>query len=128
MDTPSLPVPHDQVVRLPDGTYAYTPQPLTPAQPGAAQIVHQHIHQAPPDRTVQRVALGSGIGAGTVAAGVYFGPLLVAAMTSMAIDLAVVAVIIVALTWGATTVVKTLAGPHGERAANTVSKARRRDR
>jgi uncharacterized membrane protein len=120
----NLPVPHDQVVRLPDGRYSYSPQPLTPAQPAAPQVVH--VHQAPPDRTVQRIALGSGIGAGTVAAGVYFGPLLVAAMTSMAIDLAVVAVIIVALVWGGTTVIRTLAGPHGEQAAKNVSKARRR--
>lgn len=121
---PAPHVPHDQVVRLPDGTHVYAPQPLTPVQP--AQQVIQHIHQAPPDRTIQRVALGSGIGAGTVAAGVYFGPLLIAAVTSMAISLAVVAVVITVLVWGGTTVVKTLAGPHGEQAAKNVGKARRR--
>lgn len=42
-----------------------------------------HIHQAPPDRTVQRLALGAGMGGGAVAACVYFGPLLVGALTAM---------------------------------------------
>lgn len=37
------------------------------------QIIH--VHQAPPDRTVQRLALGAGIGGGAVAGAVYFGPL-----------------------------------------------------
>ena len=127
----SLPAPRT-VVQLPDGTWAYTDQ-TTPAPwtaPAAVSGLVQpqvvHVHQAAPDRTVQRVALGSGIGAGTVAAGVYFGPLLVAAMTSMAISLAVVAVIIVALVWGATTIVRTLAAPEGEKAAQTLAKARRR--
>lgn len=103
----NLPV-HRPVVRLPDGTPTYAPQPLTPQNPASPQVVH--VHQAPPDRTMQRVALGSGIGAGTTAAGVYFGPLLVAAMTSMAINLAVVAVVIIALVWGGTTLARTLTG------------------
>ncbi|MFE4663315.1 DUF6251 family protein, partial [Streptomyces hydrogenans] len=60
-----------RVVQLPDGTYTYADHLPTPLQPAPApQVVHQHIHHAPPDRTVQRIALGSGIGAGTVAAGV----------------------------------------------------------
>ncbi len=111
MDNLPAHIPHEQVVRLADGRYVYADQALTPYQPQATapQVIHQHIHQAPPDRTVQRVALGSGIGAGTVAAGVYFGPLLVAAMASMAISLAVVAVVIVALVWGAKTVLLPLA-------------------
>jgi hypothetical protein len=51
------------------------------------QVVH--IHQAPPDRTVQRLALGAGTGAGAVAAAVYFGPLLIASLWSIAIVFAV---------------------------------------
>lgn len=121
----NLPIRHEQVVRLPDGKYAYSPQPL-PVEPTTPQVV-QHFHQAPPDRTIQRVALGSGIGAGTTAAGVYFGPLLVAAMTSMAINLAILAVVIVALVWGATTVVRTLAGPDAKEAAKTLTAVRRRN-
>ncbi|WP_323185973.1 DUF6251 family protein [Streptomyces sp. NBC_00233] len=48
--------------------------PTLHQQPAAQQVIHQHIHQAPPDRTVQRVALGSGAGAGAVAPGVTSGP------------------------------------------------------
>ncbi|MFE5629590.1 DUF6251 family protein [Streptomyces sp. NPDC056543] len=115
------------VVRLPDGTYAYTDQLPAIQQPTAApQILHQHIHQAPPDRTVQRVALGSGVGAGAVAAGVYFGPLLVGALTAIAANLAFLAFLAVALTWGVTTVVKSVGGSDGKAAAKTLRKARRR--
>ncbi|MEV4193375.1 DUF6251 family protein, partial [Streptomyces toxytricini] len=54
-----------RVVRLPDGTHTYADHLLATFQPGAGpQVVHQHIHQAPPDRTVQRIALGAGVGAG----------------------------------------------------------------
>ncbi|MEU6957123.1 DUF6251 family protein, partial [Streptomyces sp. NPDC045714] len=65
------------VVQLPDGTPAYRDHLPAAYQP--TNVVPQvvHVHQAPPDRTVQRLALGSGVGAGAVAAGVYFGPLLV---------------------------------------------------
>lgn len=115
------------VVRLPDGTYAYADQLPAIHQPTAApQVLHQHIHQAPPDRTVQRVALGSGVGAGAVAAGVYFGPLLVGALTAIAANLALLAFLAVALTWGVTTLVKSLRGPEGKAAAKTLRKARRR--
>jgi hypothetical protein len=51
------------------------------------QVVH--VHQAPPDRTVQRLALGGGTGAGAVAAAVYFGPLLIASLWSIAVVFAV---------------------------------------
>ncbi|MCM2391324.1 DUF6251 family protein [Streptomyces albipurpureus] len=119
-------LPEPARVRLPDGSqvYAYiNPADLPTAhQP---QIVHQHIHQAPPDRTVQRVALGSGIGAGAVGASVYFGPLLVAAITSMAVSLAVAALVIIAITWGLVTVVRSVGGPDGKAAAKNLSKARR---
>ncbi|MFD0153439.1 DUF6251 family protein [Streptomyces sp. NPDC055721] len=118
-----------RVVQLPDGTYAYTDQ-LPAIQPllGTPQVVHQHIHQAPPDRTVQRIALGSGIGAGTVAAGVYFGPLLVGALTAIAINLAVLAFVVVVLAWGAVTVVRSVGGPDGKEAAKTLTKVRKRRR
>lgn len=97
--------------------------PLVPQQPQQPQIVH--IHEAPPDRTLQRVALGSGMGAGTVAAGVYFGPLLVAAMTSMAISLAVVAVVVTVSAWAVVTVVRSIGGPDGKAAVQTVQQARK---
>ncbi|MFI8511248.1 DUF6251 family protein [Streptomyces sp. NPDC085460] len=114
------------VVRLPDGTYAYAdhlPAPIQPAPGPVPQVVHQHIHQAPPDRTVQRIALGSGIGAGTVAAGVYFGPLLVGVLTAIAANLALLAFLAVAMTWGVVSVVKSIGGTDGANAAKNVGKA-----
>ncbi|GGY30583.1 hypothetical protein GCM10010363_08950 [Streptomyces omiyaensis] len=114
------------VVRLPDGTYTYADQLPAPVQSGAApQVIHQHIHQAPPDRTVQRIALGSGIGAGTVAAGVYFGPLLVGALTAIAANLALLAFLAAVLAWGVVTVVRSIGGPDGQQAAKAIGKARR---
>ncbi|MZE51083.1 hypothetical protein GTY86_07105 [Streptomyces sp. SID5770] len=114
------------VVRLPDGTYTYADHLPAPIQPTIApQVVHQHIHQAPPDRTVQRIALGSGIGAGTVAAGVYFGPLLVGALTAIAANLALLAFLAAVLAWGVVTVVKSIGGPEGQAAAKSIGKARR---
>ncbi|WP_229819236.1 DUF6251 family protein [Streptomyces lateritius] len=87
----NLPEPA-RVVQLPDGTYVYADHLPAIHQPTAApQMVHQHIRQAAPDRTVQRLALGSGIDAGAVAAGVYFGPLLVGALTAIAANLAILA-------------------------------------
>ena len=92
----------------------YQPQPLTShdAQPG--QVVH--IHQAPPDRTIQRVALGAGMGGGAVAAGVYFGPLLVATLTSMAASLAALAIVAVAGAWAVVSVVRTVDGHQAAKA------------
>ncbi|MEV7372422.1 DUF6251 family protein [Streptomyces sp. NPDC090301] len=117
------------VIRLPDGTYTYADQLPTPIQPTAAvpQVI-QHIHQAPPDRTVQRIALGSGIGAGTVAAGVYFGPLLVGALTAIAANLALLAFLAAVLAWGVVSVVKSVGGPDGKAAAKTLAKTRKRRR
>ncbi|MFF8599533.1 DUF6251 family protein [Streptomyces sp. NPDC015232] len=116
-----------QVVRLPDGTYAYTDQlPAVRQQSAAPQVVHQHIHQAPPDRTVQRIALGSGVGAGAVAAGVYFGPLLVGALTAIAANLAILAFLAAVLAWGVVQVVKTVGGTDGKNAAKNVARARKR--
>ncbi|MFJ8668545.1 DUF6251 family protein [Streptomyces sp. NPDC093600] len=123
----NLPEP-PPVVQLPDGTHAYTDHLPTIHQPTAPQVVHQHIHQAPPDRTVQRVALGSGMGAGAVAAGVYFGPLLVGALTAIAANLALLAFLAVALSWGVTTVVKSVGSPDGKAAAKTLARPRKRRR
>lgn len=121
----SLPIPA-QVVRLPDGTYTYADQASLPVQQNGPQIVHQHIHQAPPDRTVQRIALGSGVGAGAVAAGVYFGPLLVGVLTAIAANLAMLAFLAAVSAWGVVTVVKSIGGSEGKAATKSVSRARRR--
>ncbi|OKJ60029.1 hypothetical protein AMK27_21510 [Streptomyces sp. CB02009] len=124
----NLPEP-SSVIRLPDGTYAYADHlPAIQAPPGVPQVVHQHIHQAPPDRTVQRIALGSGIGAGTVAAGVYFGPLLVGALTAIAANLALLAFLAAVLAWGVVSVVKSVGGPDGKAAAKTLATTRKRRR
>ncbi|MFE7060052.1 DUF6251 family protein [Streptomyces californicus] len=106
-----LPAPRPpSVVQLPDGTPAYTDHLPTTYQPtnAAPQVVH--VHQAPPDRTAQRLALGSGMGAGAVAAGVYFGPLLVGALTAIAANLAILALVAAVCAWGVVTVVKSIGG------------------
>ncbi|GGS86416.1 MULTISPECIES: DUF6251 family protein [Streptomyces] len=118
------PIHPPTVVRLPDGTHAYADQ--LPATFQTPQVVHQHIHQAPPDRTVQRIALGAGIGAGAVAAGVYFGPLLIGALTAIAANLAMLAFLALVLGWGVHTVVKSIGGPEGTQAAKNLAKASRR--
>ncbi|MFD3848735.1 DUF6251 family protein [Streptomyces microflavus] len=123
----NLPEPRrPSVVNLPDGTPAYTDHLPATYQPANAVPQVVHVHQAPPDRTVQRLALGSGMGAGAVAAGVYFGPLLVGALTAIAANLALLAFLAVALTWGVVTVVKSVGGSDGKAAAGVVRKARRR--
>ncbi|MEV7613791.1 DUF6251 family protein [Streptomyces sp. NPDC089799] len=117
------PVRSASVVRLPDGTHVYADQ--LPAAYSGPQVVHQHIHQAPPDRIVQRLALGSGIGAGTVAAGVYFGPLLVGVLTAIAANIAFLAFLALMLGWGVHTVVKSIGSPEGAQAAKNLRSARR---
>ncbi|MFJ9576046.1 DUF6251 family protein [Streptomyces sp. NPDC101191] len=117
-----------RVVQLPDGTYTYADHLPALHQAGAPQVIHQHIHQAPPDRTVQRIALGSGVGAGAVAAGVYFGPLLVGALTAMAANLAMLAFLALILAWGVHTVVKSIGGPDGRATAKTLVRTRKRGR
>jgi len=105
----NLPEPcRPSVVHLPDGTPAYTDHLPTTYQPSdtAPQVIH--VHQAPPDRTVQRLALGSGVGAGAVAAGVYFGPLLVGVLTAIAANLAILALVAAVCAWGVVTVVKSV--------------------
>ncbi|MFG2334894.1 DUF6251 family protein [Streptomyces sp. NPDC048604] len=122
---PALP----QVVQLSDGTYVYTSPTgsnLPAVQQHVGQPIVQHIHHAPPDRTVQRIALGSGVGAGAVAAGVYFGPLLVGVLTAMAANLALLALLAAVCAWGVVTVVRSIGGPDGKSAAKTLTRARRR--
>ena len=106
------------------GLPVHRSEPVVPEAYSGPQVVH--VHQAPPDRTMQRVALGAGIGGGATAGAVYFGPLLVAAMTSMAISLAVVALVVVVSTWGVVTVVRSVGGPEGQAAAKAIGKARKR--
>jgi hypothetical protein len=100
----------------------YRAQPLPEQQP-VPQVVH--IHHAPPDRTVQRLALGAGMGGGMVAAGVYFGPLLIAAMASMAVSLAIVAIVVAVSVWGVVTIVRSVGGPDGKAAADAIRKGRK---
>ncbi|MET9598212.1 DUF6251 family protein [Streptomyces sp. NPDC006459] len=119
---PDLP----RVVQLPDGRHIYADPASLPAAFQGPQVVHQHIHQAPPDRTVQRIALGSGVGAGAVAAGVYFGPLLVGVLTAIAANIAMLAFLALVLGWGVHTVVKSVGSPSGAAAVKNVRKARRR--
>lgn len=72
------------------------------------QIVH--VHQAPPDRTVQRLALGAGMGGGAVTAAVFLGPMLIAAITAITAQLAVLAVLVAVVAWAVVTVVKAVSG------------------
>jgi hypothetical protein len=123
---PVQPLP-PPVVRLPDGTHAYADHlPAFPPTAAGPQVVHQHIHQAPPDRTVQRIALGAGVGGGAVAAGVYFGPLLVGALTAIAANLAILAFLATVMAWGVVTVVRSVGGADGKAAAKNIARARKR--
>ncbi|GGZ80136.1 DUF6251 family protein [Streptomyces rubiginosohelvolus] len=109
-----------RVVQLPDGSHVYADSiALSAQQPTGPQVVH--VHQAAPDRTVQRIALGSGVGAGAVAAGVYFGPLLVGVLTAIAVNLALLAFVVLILGWGTVTVVRSVGG-------STPNKGRRNHR
>ncbi|MEV6683191.1 DUF6251 family protein [Streptomyces erythrochromogenes] len=119
---PDLP----RVVQLPDGRHIYADPTSLPATFTGPQVVHQHIHQAAPDKTVQRIALGSGVGAGAVAAGVYFGPLLVGALTAIAANIAMLAFLALILGWCVHTVVKSIGSDAGTAAVKNVRKARRR--
>ncbi|MFD7397292.1 DUF6251 family protein [Streptomyces virginiae] len=121
-----LPEP-TRVVQLPDGTHVYADQMPATFQ-SAPQVVHQHIHQAAPDRTVQRLALGSGVGAGAVTAGVYFGPLLVGVLTAIAANLAMLAFLALVLAWGVHTVVKSTGSSEGAAAVKNARRIGRRRR
>ncbi|MFJ2101601.1 DUF6251 family protein [Streptomyces anulatus] len=124
---PQLPAPRPPaVVTLPDGTPTYADHLPATYQPANAVPQVVHVHQAPPDRTVQRLALGSGMGAGAVAAGVYFGPLLVGVLTAIAANLALLALVASVCAWGVVTVVKSVVGSDGKAAASSLRKGRRR--
>ncbi|MFD7747151.1 DUF6251 family protein [Streptomyces sp. NPDC059698] len=115
--TPNLPeTRRPSIVHLPDGTPAYTDHLPTVYQQSTTVPQVVHVHQAPPDRTVQRLALGSGMGAGAVAAGVYFGPLLVGVLTAIAANLALFALVAAVCAWGVVTVVKSIGGNSGRKA------------
>ncbi|MEG9548660.1 DUF6251 family protein [Streptomyces griseus] len=125
--TPNLPEPRrPSVVNLPDGTPAYTDHLPATYQPTNTVPQVVHVHQAPPDRTVQRLALGSGMGAGAVAAGVYFGPLLVGVLTAIAANLALLALVASVCAWGVVTVVKSVGGSDGKAASSSLRRGRRR--
>ncbi|MFD9724266.1 DUF6251 family protein [Streptomyces sp. NPDC059072] len=120
-----LPEPvRPSVVQLPDGTHVYAEN--LPATYAGPQVVHQHIHQAAPDKTVQRLALGSGVGAGAVATGVYYGPLLISALTAIAANFAFLAFLALMLGWGVHTVVKSIGSPEGTQAVKNVRNVRRK--
>ncbi|MBV9024244.1 MAG: hypothetical protein JO362_10735 [Streptomycetaceae bacterium] len=104
----------------------YQPQPLAPHDGQPHPVVVQHIHQAPPDRTIARVALGAGMGGGAIAAGVYFGPLLVATLASMAASMAFIALIAAVSGWAVVSVVRSVGGPDGKAAAKNIRKLRNR--
>ncbi|MEU2798691.1 DUF6251 family protein [Streptomyces sp. NPDC007117] len=122
-----LPAPRPpSVVHVPDGARAYTDHLPATYQPTSTVPQVVHVHQAPPDRTVQRLALGSGMGAGAVAAGVYFGPLLVGVLTAIAANLALLALVASVCAWGVVTVVKSVGGADGKSAASPLRRGRRR--
>lgn len=79
-----------------------------PEQQQYAQPQIVHIHQAPPDRTVQRLALGAGMGAGATTAAVYYGPLLVASMEMVVITFLVGGLVIAVLARAVVSVVGSL--------------------
>ncbi|WP_308017310.1 DUF6251 family protein [Streptomyces griseus] len=56
----------------------------------------------------------AGEGAGAVAAGVYFGPLLVGVLTAIAANLALLALVASVCAWGVVTVVKSVGGTSGK--------------
>lgn len=91
--------PRPLPVRRPAGSAVEPFDLYQPAEQPQQQVVVQHIHQAPPDRTLQRVALGAGMGAGAVASAVYFGPMLAATLTFMTIWLVILALVIALIVW-----------------------------
>lgn len=105
----------------------YQPVPLPEQQ--AQQVVVNHYHEAPqPDRTVQRLALGAGMGAGAVAAGVYFLPLLIAALQSLVMGLISLAFALAVAAWAVHTIVNAIGGKAGQAAAKTTRRGLRRRR
>jgi len=101
--------PRPLPVRRP--TEDYAPQQATdqafcaPAQEVVMpqpQIIH--VHQAPPDRTLQRLATGAGIGAGTVVGAVYAGPMLAASLWTIVIIFAIGGLVLAVIVRGITAI------------------------
>lgn len=114
--------------RTPASPPVHRPVPLPEQQPadtGQHQVVVQHFHAAPPDRTLQRLALGAGMGAGAVAAGVYFLPMLIIAVQSLAAALMTLAVMLAVACWAIVTIVQAVGGSTGNAAAKNLTRTRR---
>lgn len=93
----------------------------------APTVIEQHYHEAAqPDRVLQRVALGAGMGGGAVAAGVYFLPMLIIAVQSLIAALMTLALMLAVVAWAVVTIVQAVGGKSGQAAAKTVRKGRRR--
>ncbi|MEU6486201.1 DUF6251 family protein [Streptomyces sp. NPDC046887] len=86
-----------------------TPQP---ARRRKTRLCVVQVAQAP---TADRARLR--LGAGSVAAGGYFRPLLVGARTAIAADIAFLAVV---LAWGVVTVLKSIGGTEEQAAAKSI--------
>lgn len=100
----AVPAEHDRWV--PAGPYE--PQPVQ-------QVIHVH-EAAQPDRVLQRLALGAGMGLGATFAAVYLGPLLVASMELMVITLLAGGLVIGVMAWAVVSVVGSLKPePRGRR-------------
>ncbi|MDX2704072.1 DUF6251 family protein [Streptomyces sp. PA03-6a] len=87
------------------------------------QVVH--IHEAPPDRTLQRVALGAGIGGGAIVAGIYFLPMLILAVQSLVAALMSLVVMLAVAAWAVVTIVNAVGGKNGQATAQALSRRRR---
>lgn len=99
---------HDVVRRepppLPESRQVFSSEHL----PQPPQIVH--IHQAPPDRTVQRLALGAGIGGGALVAAVFVGPMLVVLVQSLVLGIISLTVALAVAGWVVHTLVAAISG------------------
>lgn len=111
--------PRPLPARRPDALPAESYEQQYPAQytQQPQPVIVQHIHQAPPDRVLQRLALGAGMGAGATTTAVYYGPLLVASMEMVAITFLVGGLVIAVLAWSVVSVVGSLkpAAPTGRK-------------
>ena len=115
------PLPTLPAVRETAPPVVYQPTPLAPvydqAQP---QVVH--IHQAPPDRTLQRTALGAGMGAGALGAAVVLGPLLIEAVHALVAGILSLSLFAAVIGWAVVQVVQSVGSKRGQAAAKTIRK------
>lgn len=95
-----------------------------PVQP--PQVVHNHVHMAPPDRTLTKLTLGAGIGGGAVVATVLLLPLVIEMVHALVASLAVLALLVAVVAWAIVTIVQAIGSAKGQQAAKTVRKGRRR--